>query len=425
MVEIAKTENANIGVKGIYLYKPQNTPYWQVRLTINKLTYPSRSTKIKDKDQAIEYSKDLFKKEMLKIELGFSPLGTSFRSLAAEVINDLKRSKRSEKSSKNYISIIKKFTEEFFKDINIELINNSKIRDYYEWRKLEYGELAKSTILKHNIALRKIFSKAEEKDKKLSVNYGNLLNDGSKGEGRSPISLNEFDLIVEHFYKKIKKTKNEKTKEDYDLLFDVMELLMASGVRAGDECLKIKWEDVSVSFDDGVPEVRITVKNGKNGIREISVRLFFIYTLHSLAKKFPDRKKDDYLFRRLSGKLVSQDSLSRKFSEAIKKLNLAENKVNKKTLYSLRKSYINWQIEADADVFMLSRHCGNSVDVIQKHYANKNIALGRKEFTGTSKPNDIKLNEYSNIRELTLSEKKRFKKVYGYLAKNCLERGFP
>ena len=59
------------------------------------------------------------------------------------------------------------------------------------------------------------------------------------------------------------------------------------------------------------------------------------------------------------------------------KINIDESTNLKINLTTTRKTYIYWALENGENIYDIARNCGNSVEVIQKSYANKlsNIAL--------------------------------------------------
>jgi glycerol kinase len=59
------------------------------------------------------------------------------------------------------------------------------------------------------------------------------------------------------------------------------------------------------------------------------------------------------------------------------KIDIDESTNLKINLTTSRKTYIYWALENGENIYDIARNCGNSVEVIQKSYANKlsNIAL--------------------------------------------------
>jgi len=60
----------------------------------------------------------------------------------------------------------------------------------------------------------------------------------------------------------------------------------------------------------------------------------------------------------------------RQFNRILEELNLKfDREGNRRTLYSLRHSYISFRLLEGADIYQIAKNCRTSVEMIEKHYA--------------------------------------------------------
>ena len=61
---------------------------------------------------------------------------------------------------------------------------------------------------------------------------------------------------------------------------------------------------------------------------------------------------------------------NRLFSKILEETNLLRNREGKRrTLYSLRHTYISMRLMEGADIYQIAKNCRTSVEIIEKHYA--------------------------------------------------------
>lgn len=418
-------ERLDLKRKGLYLFKQDNSPYWQLRLKIGKNKAEQSSTKLESKEDAMIFAIEKYGEYKEKIKNKPKSEGMTFKDVAQLVLDDLEKDKTSSKKSvTNYKSKIKKFTEEFFKEIPISEIDNKKLDEYVAWRKISLGEKKESSISKHIIALRMVFNKALDLGIPLRIRLEKMKNDGIKGERRSSISYEEYHLISDKIIERMSKSNLKNKERVYGLLHDAMDFILCTGIRPGKELHSIRWKDIKVTIEDGVPKISVQLQKAKTKPRNSVVSIHFISVLHSLAKQQPNRKGDDYVFSLEDGKPISDEYLGRKFSEILESLNIKTKGDNKYTLYSLRHSFITWHAFKETNFLSLAIQCGTSLEMIQKFYAHTSDKVQEENFGGVINDDDDNDIGFVTAKKLTEKQKQRINKYYTYMAKNWRSRGY-
>lgn len=415
----------DLGVDGLNVSLHSDSNYWRARVRLQSGKWITKSLKTESEKEATVLAVKLHTELTLNGSSMAKGKGHSFRRLADELIKEIESDPSHNKSEKHYASLITKFTEHFFKDLEIESITNKNIQDYYRWRDTTYGALSKSSLNKHNIALRKVFTRAISKDIPIRIDLRNLENNGSKASPRDAFTLEEIDRIQDHLIATKKTSQNHNERETAEILFDIMEFILCSGVRAGEEYYNVKWGDIQITLENGIPALRVIITKGKTGPRPIIVRTSFIASINQMAKNFPERTKDDYLFRFKDGTRPSKENISRYFTNVLKRLNIRREGESVKTLYSLRHSFITWHLIDGIETFSLTKQCGTSVSMLEKHYEKVKVEDEIARLSGITNISDKSDNEYSATKEASEQYKKNADRLYKELLNNCKERGFP
>lgn len=138
-------------------------------------------------------------------------------------------------------------------------------------------------------------------------------------------------------------------------------LLMANtGIRP-DEANGLEYRDVEIVEDDATGETILEIEvRGKRGVGYCKSTTGAVRPFQRMVERNRPEPTD---------RLFPVDH-NRQFNRILDETNLKfDRQGNRRTLYSLRHSYICFRLLEGADIYQIAKNCRTSVEMIEKHYA--------------------------------------------------------
>lgn len=413
--------------KGLIIFIQQGSTRWYARFKVGK-KHITFATGEADVELAKVKATEAFYKRRAEYQLGITAGAQKFVDLAREVIQDLHDEilkGKPKKTNSVYIGILNKYHIPYFNEQRIDTIDQKAMDAFSKWREQEFGKkLSSSSLQNHNAVLGKVYVKALKSGQITKYHIPNFDTKGKRQERRAAFTWEEFRRISDFIDEDMKRTKNKTSRMLLELMYDYIDFAIATGMRPGTEIENVEWRDIGFKLADGVPEITVAVRKGKTtsytGTRQVVARSDFVANLEELVARFPNRQATDKVFVLADGS--EPKNLSRKFSDILEKLNLKQSPYGERTLYSLRHSYITWNLKTKADIAALAKQCGTSIDMIDRTYSHLLPSMFRQEFSGVvyerKEPDSLKRREISHkAREANIRE-------YYQLTENLDKRGF-
>ena len=380
----------------LYIYLQDNSKKWYARFQLFGKWY-CKSTKEVEKEQAIAKAQLLRMEWKIKAETGTLTKSKRFRDVAEKTISDMKfelEHNGGKITYKDYINALNRYHIPFFDRTFITSVDQQKLREFDIWRMKKAGrELAKSTILNHNAALQMVFKQAIENQWMLPIQVPVLSNKGVQGSRRASFTLDEYNRLVSKNTEMMKSSRKQVTADIRQLLFCYMEFAINSGLRPGTELDQLTWGDIQVESHGHKSRFFITVRKGKTtkhtGTRQVVCKqgIFDVIQLMTLIHK--NRKAHDILFRLPDGS--STNELGPTFSRLLNDCDLKKSPSGTRTLYSLRHTYITWELMAQSvSIDVLARQCGTSIQMIEQHYSHVVPKMFSNQLSGMNMPIEAK-----------------------------------
>lgn len=411
----------------ISLFRQQNSPYWQARFKVAGKWY-TRTTKRTEQTQAAFRAAELRSEVQTKISQGI-PLRTDiFETLAQEVIEQLEAeyAETSRRCFKDYIQAIRNYLIPFFGKTKLAEIDKGAVESFNDWRKNKWDENynklpSKSVLLNHNAALNRIFDLAVDKGQMSPMKRPKLTAKHGLATGtRKSFSVEEVNQVLDECKRWIPLGKKQISKDTRQLLELYVHFILATGIRVGTEIDNLRWKDIKKTefigsrgekkecFEITIAVGKTADRKGKRIIRMLAENVEYIFVE---LKRFNNAtSSEDYIFALPDGKRSKE--LNRNFKQVLTKLGIANK--SEFTLYSLRHTYITRRLEEGISPALISRHCGTSIDMLEKHYNHAfymdESAGHGSNYHGGSLVSNVKLDEleeYIGAGEILIKKAER------------------
>ncbi|ARD43796.1 site-specific integrase [Colwellia sp. PAMC 21821] len=391
---------------GLYVYLQNNSKRWYCRFVLYRKWY-SKATKEKDLHKAIARAHMIYMEYKVKAKNNLLVDSKRFKDVAARTIDKLENELEhggGKVSYRDYIQALNKYHIPYFDRMYITSIDQDKIREFNKWRIEQFGRIpAKSTILTHNAGLNMVFKEAIENKWMIAAQVPILTSKGESGKRRAAFSEDEYDKVFDTLLNMIDNSRKEKTKLIRELLLNYIEFAVFTGIRPGTEMEGITWGDIEMARQDNNVRFKVKVRKGKTskhtGTRTVICRDQIWSTLETLRERFPNRKPKDKLFRLADGEETKELGVT--FRKVLDACDLKESPDGVRTLYSLRHSYITWQLlRRDLRIDILAKQCGTSTAMIEQHYSHVVPSMFEEELSGVKFKKEDKKVRHMNKKSL-------------------------
>lgn len=378
------------------IQKQSNSSIWYVRFKVSDKPYSEPrviSTKERDLNRAIIAAVEIRSKHLalekhgVSLKTGSASKEKWFGTIARKMISDW--SKNWNRKDKNYkaAGILQHWHIRYFDETPIDEIDELAYKNFRDWQDQEASlPLTAGTIRIQNVALRKVFNQAVLAKHIQRGQVPKLQVNASKIDGRR-----EF-LTREQYERVLKQAKESVgigkpiTQKVREILPLYMEFVVRTGLRPGTETQNIEWQHIYSKSIEGDEYLFCKIVKGKTtkytGTREIVID----DSLKSIITRLKEMHGGTYKPDALVFFGITQDKFTKLFNTILKKLDLyTDIEGNKRSLYSLRHSYITWQLEKGMDKGKIAKQCGTSELMIEQHYSHVTPSMFARELAGREK----------------------------------------
>jgi len=275
----------------------------------------------------------------------------------------------------------------YFKDMPLSSINRGVVQAYRVKRAEETIELtktkdapgrppARSTMLQEIVHIRQVLKHAEGNGwlqfvPNLSMPY---MTQGKKGR-RAWFAPNEYEKLYKATRRRADECPRRGHKSQYEDLHDLVLFMANTGVRP-DEALRLEFRDVKVEDDYATKQTILVMDvRGKTGVgycksTERAVHPFSRVRERRLAELTAKLGAD------AAEQALPTTNLFPKYNRDLFQKILIEEGLRtdregkRRTLYSLRHTYISNRLIEGANIHQIANNCRTSVQMIEEHYAS-------------------------------------------------------
>ena len=182
----------------------------------------------------------------------------------------------------------------------------------------------------------------------------------SKVTHRAWFSHDEYKKLYTATRKNIKAAKNSYHKGLAEDLHDKVLFMANTGIRP-DEANWLEYRDVEIVDDDATGETILEIQvRGKRGVGYCKSTTGAVRPFERMIERHQPEP---------TNRLFPVDH-KKQFNRILEAEGLKiDRQGNRRTLYSLRHSYISFRLLEGADIYQIAKNCRTSVEMIEKHYA--------------------------------------------------------
>jgi integrase len=384
----------------LHLYKRPNSRFWQCYTFLAGRPW-RESTKEENPLRAKEIAEDWYLSLKGKNRAGELKAGKTFRFVAGQFLREYRILTEGERSPRWVAHLegkLDRYLIPYFGSMVVSEITPGKVQEYRIHR-AQNGYLgkppARNTIEHEMIALRQVLKTAVRHRWLEHVpDFSPPFKSSRKVSHRAWFSKQEYRQLYLATRERAANPKKEIWRWECEQLHDLVLFLANTGLRP-DEAKRLEYRDVNIVRDRDSNETILEIEvRGKAGVG-------FCKSTSSAVRPFTRLKRrnspqpSDLLFPRLHRQLFNNvlDELGLKF----------DRDGRRRTLYSLRHTYICLRLMEGADIYQIAKNCRTSVEMIQKHYAAhiKNVLNAAKINTRRAKaprqPKELAANAATDI----------------------------
>ena len=365
---MGQTEHAKHTILGgkVHIYKRSGSPKWQCSAFLQSKNHRT-STKSKSLAEAKDFAEDWYLTLRGKQTRGELVNEKTFKQAAEnfereyEVITE---GERSPKWVEGHKARIRLHLMPFFGRLGLSEITAGKVQEYRVERiKNPYnGKSPSPSTLHDEIVTLRLVLKAAIRHEWLAhlPDFSAPYKASRKVAHRAWFSPEEYRQLYTATRENARKAQGTRNALAAEQLHDKVLFLANTGIRP-DEAKQLQYRDVEAVTDEATGERILEIQvRGKRGVGYCKSMTGAVRPFERMvARMKPD--PTDHLFpidhKRQFNRILEEQGL--KF----------DREGNRRTLYSLRHSYISFRLLEGADIYQIAKNCRTSVEMIERHYA--------------------------------------------------------
>lgn len=385
---------------GLYIFLQRNSKVWLARFKLDR-KWITRTTRKRFRSDAFNAALKIRAEYELMQKHGLAIQTKAFKDVAKGAIERLEKIPKGVKgqvSVIDYKQALERYHIPFFDRTHVSSIDYDKLEEFDAWRAKKLGRTpAQSTLKTHNAAMQHVFAFAVRNKWMIEANVPQLSTvSGVTATRRDYFTPKEVAAIGAEFPRWIEESRKLITRQTRELLFFYFYVAVHTGLRPGTEMDNLRWRDLQMFKK----HVVISVRKGKTtlhtGTRHIVGHMAVLDMILDMSARFEEVKDDDLVFRLWNGKVTNE--LGRNFTALLKRLDLGKSPDGKRTLYSLRHTYITLKLLEGLKPETIARQCGTSIAMIQQHYDHLTPQMHVDELVGSDTAELTKLiNKYADF----------------------------
>jgi integrase len=350
----------------LHLYKRPNSSHWQCSTYLAGKNH-RKTTKEDSLSLAKDIAEDWYLELRGKSKANLLPVGKTFRIAAEQFLREypvITEGQRNPAYVQAHRDRIRVYLNPFFGDKTLGAITSGVVQEYRVDRlqnPLKGKPPARSTLHQEIVTLRQVLKTASRHGWLHAVpDLSPPYKTSGKISHRAWFSPDEYRQLYEATRKRAENPTTKRWKWASEQLHDMVLLMANSGLRP-DEAKCLQHRDVTIVKDHDSNETILVIEvRGKRGVGYCKSTTRAVRPYLRLKKRNNPKPTD----------LVFPGDQRILFNTILDELNLKfDRDGNRRTLYSLRHTYICFRLTEGADIYQIAKNCRTSVEMIEKFYA--------------------------------------------------------
>jgi hypothetical protein len=417
----------------VVLFQRTRSKRWQCRIKRHTGIWVDFSTKETDLEKAKKVAEGRYRDIRHYQAEGKIDITRRFGAVAQIVRTELHKEARDKgiRKYRDYVLVIDRYLIPLLGRHHCHTITRDVLKEFSEKRRKMMGKVpSRSTVSTHNVAINLVLRKAL--DNGYIDAMPKLIMDGEAKKKRPSFDADEYRALHNFMRKDLATSKRlvgkegrngldtitQKSYEIREILRDIVLILSNTGIRTGNELLKLKWRHLEQVIDeDGMESIVFQLPHtktmNKTGVRSVigyesergknDERYGCWKPLRRIADRFENLKDldwdelfevNEYVFRLPTSKeVVKQPALTKNFKSLLKRCPykkrkdglLRDNNDDERTLYSCRHSFASFRLMDGMSMERLSDAMGSSITTIEDYYKHIEMKRLAGEYSGHAK----------------------------------------
>jgi integrase len=377
------------------------SPVFQFKIKLPNNKDIRRSTKTKNRNEAVKVAMDAYQELHLKHLTGKPVRLVGFKKALNEFADwymDTKEIRIKPDNRKSYLAVLKKYPYEYFvnemKDISLDLIDDDLIQEYFNWRRDNHN-ISNNTLRREMTMMRTLYDFCKRKKKYIDEIPDWRLPPRDK-KRRPAWTLSEYRKITRKMRIWVDADRNSRVRRQR-FYFQQFFLISANcGARVG-ELRNLRWNEIRTEeYKTGDKRLVLSLE-GKTGRREsvcnVDTHTYFNnlwdYRSSELAELESDTPLDEFVFCHFDGTSIGK--MNKSFGSLMEYCDTERDVYGEKyTIYSLRHFYAQMRLNEEVSVYDLASQMGTSVEMISRFYDQPNNVVRGLNITKSSKQKKTK-----------------------------------
>lgn len=350
----------------VHVYKRPESPIWQCSAYL-----AGKNRRVSTKESSLSKAKDFAEDWYLELR-GKSSRGEiknekTFKHAADQFIREyeiITEGHRSPKWVEGHKARLRLHLLPYFGKMGLSEVTAGAVQEYriHRVQGANGGKPpAKSTLHDEVVTLRQVLKTAIRHNWLSHLpDFSSPYSRESKVSHRAWFSVDEYKQLYTATRENAKKSQGKSWAWAAEQLHDKVLFMANTGIRP-DEANWLEYRDIEIVEDDATGETILEIQvRGKRGVGYCKSTTGAVRPFERMMERNQPEPTD---------RLFPVDH-KRQFNRILEEQNLKFDREGKRrTLYSLRHSYISFRLLEGADIYQIAKNCRTSVEMIEKHYA--------------------------------------------------------